>query len=43
MDTAQGRAIGVVALCAMAILYVVANGVGGVLVALYRAGIDNHD
>lgn len=45
MGIIQGRAIVLVALCAIPLLYVVANGVGGILIALYRARIDNdlHD
>lgn len=40
MGIIQGCAIVLVIVCAMALLYVVANGVGGVLVALIRARID---
>jgi len=40
MGIVQGCFIGVAIVCAMALLYVVANGVGGVLVALIRARID---
>lgn len=40
MGIVQGCFAGVAIVCAMALLYVVANGLGGILVALIRARID---
>ena len=40
MGIVQGCFAGVAIVCTMALLYVVANGLGGVLVALIRARID---
>lgn len=40
MGIVQGCAIVLAIVCLVAVFYVVANGVGGVLVALIRARID---